>query len=34
MTVPNTEVGYTSARPRREFHEVHKDMWGALEGIK
>jgi len=22
------EVGYTSTMPRREDHEVHKDMWG------
>jgi len=28
MGVPNSEVGYTSAMPRREDHEVHKDMWG------
>jgi len=30
MDVPTSEVGYTSAVPRREDHEVHKDMWGAL----
>jgi len=30
MGVPTSEVGYTSAMPRREDHEVHKDMWGAL----
>jgi len=24
----SSEVGYTSAMPRREDHEVHKDMWG------
>jgi len=28
MGVPNSEVGYTPAMPRREGHEVHKDMWG------
>jgi len=28
MGVPASEVGYTSAVPRREDHEVHKDMWG------
>jgi len=28
MGVPPSEVGYTSAMPRREDHEVHKDMWG------
>jgi len=28
MGVPTSEVGYTSAMPRRENHEVHKDMWG------
>jgi len=28
MGVPTSEVGYTSAMPRREVHEVHKDMWG------
>jgi len=28
MGVPTLEVGYTSAMPRREDHEVHKDMWG------
>jgi len=28
MGVPTSEVGYTSAMPRREAHEVHKDMWG------
>jgi len=31
MGVPTSEVGYTSAMPRREDHEVHKDMWGALD---
>ena len=28
MGVSTSEVGYTSAMPRREDHEVHKDMWG------
>jgi len=28
MGVPTSEVGYTSAMPRGEDHEVHKDMWG------
>jgi len=28
MGFPTSEVGYTSAMPRREDHEVHKDMWG------
>jgi len=27
MGVPTSEVGYTPAMPRREEHEVHKDMW-------
>jgi len=27
MGVPASEVGYTPAMPRREDHEVHKDMW-------
>jgi len=27
MGVPTSEVGYTPAIPRREDHEVHKDMW-------
>ena len=31
MGVPTSEVGYTSAMPRREDHEVHKDMWGIGE---
>jgi len=34
MGVPATEVGYTSAMPRREDHEVHKDMWGHWRGGK
>jgi len=29
MGVPTSEVSYTSAMPRREDHEVHKDMWGT-----
>jgi len=28
MGVPASEVGYTSAMPRKEDHEIHKDMWG------
>jgi len=32
MGVPTSEVGYTSAMPRREDHEVHKDMWGFGSG--
>jgi hypothetical protein len=31
MGVPNSEVGYTSAMPRREDHEVHKGHVVALE---
>jgi hypothetical protein len=27
MGVPTSEVGYTTAMPRREDHEVHTDMW-------
>jgi len=27
MDVPNSEVGYTAVMPKREDHEVHKDMW-------
>jgi hypothetical protein len=27
MGVPTSEVGYTTAMPRREGHEVLKDMW-------
>jgi len=27
MGVPTSEVGYTPAMPRREDHEVHKDIW-------
>jgi len=33
MGVPTSEVGYTSAMPRREDHEVHKDMWGHWKKI-
>jgi len=32
MGVPTSEVGYTSAMPRREDHDVHKDMWGHRGG--
>jgi len=28
MGVPTSEVGSTSAMPRREDQKVHKDMWG------
>jgi len=28
MGILTSEVGYTSAMPRREDHEVHKEMWG------
>jgi len=28
MGISPSEVGYTSVMPRREDHEVHKDMWG------
>ena len=34
MGIPTSEVGYTSAMPRREDHEVHKDMWGHWEKKK
>jgi len=34
MGVLTSEVGYTSAMPRREDHEVHKDMWGIEEKKK
>jgi len=27
MDFPTSEVGYTPAMPRREDHEIHKDMW-------
>jgi len=32
MGVPNSEVSNTSAMPRREDHEVPKDMWGHWGG--
>jgi len=32
MGVPTSEVDYTPAMPRREDHEVHKDMWGHWRG--
>ena len=31
MGVPNSEVGYSSAMPRWEDHEVHKNMWWHWE---
>jgi len=34
MGVPTSEVSYTPAMPRREDHEVHKDMWWYWEGKK
>jgi len=34
MGVPTSEVGYTSAMPRREDHEAHKDMWGHWRNKK
>jgi len=34
MCVPTSEVGYTPAMPRREDHEVHKDMWWQWGGKK
>jgi hypothetical protein len=34
MGVPTSEVGYTAAMPRREDHEVHKDMWWLWTKIK
>jgi len=27
MGVPTSDISYTPAMPRREDHEVHKDMW-------
>jgi hypothetical protein len=33
MGVPTSEVGYTTAMPRREDHEVHKDMWGKKNSL-
>jgi len=32
MGVPTSEVGYTSAMPRREDHEVHKGHVGHWGG--
>jgi len=32
MDVQTSEVGYTPAMPRREDHEIHKDIWGI--GLK
>jgi len=32
MGVPTSKVGYTSAMPRREDHEVHKAMCGGIGG--
>jgi len=34
MGVPNSEVGYTPAMPRREDHEIHKGMWWHWEERK
>jgi len=34
MGIPTSEVGYTSAMPRRKDHKVHKDMWGHWEEKK
>jgi len=34
MSVPTSEVGYTSAMPRREEHEVQKGHVVALEKKK
>jgi len=34
MGVPSSEVGYTSAMPRREDHEVRKGHVGALDKKK
>jgi len=34
MGVPTSEVGYTSAMPRREDHEVRKGHVGALDKKK
>jgi len=31
MGVPTSEVGYTPVMPRREDHEVQKDMWWHWE---
>ena len=32
MGVPTSEVGYDSAMPRREDHEVHKRTCGGIGG--
>jgi hypothetical protein len=34
MGVPTSKVGYSTAMPRREDHEVHKDMWWHWIKIK
>ena len=34
MGVPTSEVGYTSAMPRREDHEVQKRTCGGIGGKK
>ena len=34
MGVPNSEVGYNSAMPRRDEHEVHKRTCGGIGGKK
>ena len=34
MGVPNSEVGYTPAMPRREGHKIHKGHLVALEEKK
>jgi hypothetical protein len=34
MGAPTSEVGYTTAMPRREEHEVRKDMWWHWEEEK
>jgi hypothetical protein len=34
MGDPTSEVGHTAAMPRREDHEVHKDMWWHWEKEK
>jgi len=34
MGVPPSEVGYIPAMPRREDHEVYKDMWSHWENKK
>ena len=32
MGVPTSEVGYTSAMPRKKDHEVHKRTCGGMNG--